>query len=432
MAEQALQERKVVKPGAMAMDVFGCEDVVFGYSHAHEDVGMAPAPVGCHGIKAMTESFSLFEDMVVESPRTEGVKYAGSKLKLLPYILELANRVGAKTVLDGFSGTTRVSQALAKRGYTVLSNDIAVWSEVFGTCYLLNKKRREDYQSLIDHLNAVSCVDGWFTEHYGGEPNGGRAVQADGLKKPWQRHNTRKLDGIREEIENLSLDKTDKAVALTSLILALDKVDSTLGHFVSYLNDWSGRSYNPLWLKVPDIFVTEAEHKVFRKDIFDLVPDVSVDLAYFDPPYGSNNEKMPPSRVRYASYYHLWTTVCLFDSPELFGKAKRRADTSDRVAASVFEEFRKDDDGVFIAVKSIERLIKATQARWIILSYSSGGRATADELNEVITHYGRLVEVIEVDYQTNVMAGMRWTNEWLRDAEKPNREFLFLIEKESD
>ena len=29
----------------------------------------------------------------------------------------------------------------------------------------------------------------------------------------------------------------------------------------------------------------------------------------------------------------------------------------------------------------------------------------------------------------NVMAGMRWTNEWVNDAELPNKEFLFLIEK---
>jgi adenine-specific DNA-methyltransferase len=161
------------------------------------------------------------------------------------------------------------------------------------------------------------------------------------------------------------------------------------------------------------------------------VPNISVDLAYFDPPYGSNNEKMPPSRVRYASYYHLWTTVCLFDRPQLFGKAKRRSDTSDIVSASVFEEFRRDADGRFIAVKSIEQLIQATKARWIILSYSSGGRATADELNAVMVRNGCLLEVIELDYKTNVMAGMKWTNEWLRDAEKPNREFLFLLEKKS-
>lgn len=377
------------------------------------------------------KTLPLFEDIVLQAPPTEGIKYAGSKLKLIQHILQLAKRVDARTVLDGFSGTTRVSQALAKSGYTVICNDIAVWSEVFATCYLLNRKKRKEYQPLIDHLNSVPPIDGWFTEHYGGQPNGGCAVQADGMKKPWQIHNTRKLDGIRQEIENLNLERVDKAVALTSLILALDKVDNTLGHFASYLNEWSPRSYNHLTLKVPDVFISPVEHQVYRKDIFDLVPQVSVDLAYFDPPYGSNNEKMPSSRVRYASYYHLWTSICLFDKPELFGKAKRRKDSSDVVAGSVFEEFRRNENGRFIVVEAIERLIKTTKARWIILSYSSGGRATANELNEAIERNGRLLEVMELDYKKNVMAGMKWTNEWIRDADEPNREFLFLLERET-
>lgn len=182
-------------------------------------------------------------------------------------------------------------------------------------------------------------------------------------------------------------------------------------------------------LKVPGTFVSAEKHQVTRKDIFDLVPEIDVDLAYFDPPYGSNNEKMPPSRVRYASYYHLWTSICLFDQPPLFGKARRRQDTSDVVAASIFEEFRKNPDGRFIAVEAIEKLIQATHARWIILSYSSGGRATAEELNQAIRKHGRLLDIIEIDYKQNVMAGMKWTNEWLRDSEESNREFLFLIEK---
>jgi len=182
---------------------------------------------------------------------------------------------------------------------------------------------------------------------------------------------------------------------------------------------------------VPAVFTTPHRHEVFQADLLDLVPRVSADLAYFDPPYGSNNEKMPPSRVRYASYYHIWTSVCLFDKPRLFGKAKRREDSSDAVAASVFEEFRKDQEGRFIAVRTIENLIKATKARWIILSYSSGGRATADEVNDVMKRNGRVLEVVELDYKRNVMAGMKWTNEWLRDAEGPNREFLFLVEKQS-
>ena len=377
----------------------------------------------------MTRQLALFDDFVVQVPTTEGIKYAGSKLKLLSAILDLAQKAKPKTILDGFAGTTRVSQAFAKRGYQVICNDIAVWSEVFGTCYLLCGKSYREYQELIDHLNAISPRDGWFTEHYGGEPNGGCSIQSDGLKKPWQRHNTRKLDGIREEIERLRLGKLDKSVALTSLMLALDRVDSTIGHFASYLNDWSPRSYNNLQLTVPQIFASDANHQVFCRNIFDLVGGIAVDLAYFDPPYGSNNEKMPPSRIRYASYYHVWTSICLYDKPELFGKAKRRSDTSDTVAASMFEEFRKGEDGRFIAVAAIERLLTMTRARWIILSYSSGGRVTANELNEVVCQSGHLHKVVELDYKKNVMAGMKWTNEWLRDAEEPNKEFLFLIEK---
>ena len=372
----------------------------------------------------MQQTFPYFH-----SPPTQGIKYIGSKLKLIPQVLELVKKVNAETILDGFAGTTRVSQALAKLGYTVICNDVAPWSEVFGTCYLLNTKPREAYQPLIDHLNAVLPVDGWFTEHYGGHANGGNAIQADGLKKPWQLHNTRKLDAIRQEIENLNLDPVDKAVALTSLILALDRVDSSLGHFSAYLKEWAARSYKDLVLEVPEVFTSEREHQIYQNDIFELVPRVSVDLAYFDPPYGSNNEKMPASRVRYAAYYHLWKSVVLFDKPTLFGKAKRREDTSDRLAASVFEEFRTDTTGHFIAVEAIAKLIRETQARWILLSYSSGGRATAQQLNEVMQDNGKLLAVLELNYKKNVMAGMSWTDKWVNAAETPNREFLFLLEK---
>jgi adenine-specific DNA-methyltransferase len=350
-------------------------------------------------------------------PRTEGIKYAGSKLKLLPHILALAAKVEPKSVFDGFAGTTRISQAFAQCGYRVVANDIAVWSKVFGDCYLLSPHPAEHYQNLIDHLNSLQGKHGWFTEHYAGN-----------TKKPWQRHNTLKLDAIREEIERLNLNDHERAVALTSLILAMDEVDSTIGHYASYLNGWSPRSYREMKLRVPHLIPKTREHEVFNADIFDLFQAINADLAYFDPPYGSNNDKMPPSRVRYAAYYHIWTSICLFDQPTLFGKANRRADTSDVLSASVFEEYRRNEAGRFIAVEAIERLLNETKARHIILSYSSGGRATAEELNDVIRRSGKLLEVVEVDYKRNVMGGMRWTHEWVRDAE-PNREFLFLIEK---
>lgn len=368
----------------------------------------------------------LFADEPVAQINTEGIKYVGSKMLLIPYILELARRTDARTVLDGFSGTTRVSQAFAQSGYNVISSDISAWTEVFGTCYL-RQKRDIHLTELIAELNNVTPMDGWFTENYGGE------VTESGLvdpKRPWQRHNTRKLDAIREAIDEMSLTEIEKAVAITSLILALDKVDSTLGHFASYLKKWSPRSYKKLSLKEPMFVETAGEHAVRRGDIFkvlDRLPEV--DLAYFDPPYGSNNEKMPPSRVRYAAYYHVWTTICLNDRPRLFGKAKRRVDTRDKVAASVFEDFRRSFSGRFRAVEAIDRLVRNVRAKYVLLSYSSGGRATSSELVDVLRRAGEVIEIQEIEYKRNVMSGMRWTNEWIRPKEGKNLEYLFLLKK---
>ena len=121
--------------------------------------------------QALGKVMVLFDDIIVEAPPTEGIKYTGSKLKLLPSILELAARTKATTVLDGFAGSTRVSQAFVKSGYRVVSNDIAKWSHVFATCYLLNRESASYYSELIKHLNNVPPRDGWFTQHYGGVSN---------------------------------------------------------------------------------------------------------------------------------------------------------------------------------------------------------------------------------------------------------------------
>ena len=361
-------------------------------------------------------------------PSTEGVKYIGSKLRILPYIYHIAKQLDIKSVYDGFAGTTRVSQLFAKSGFRVSANDSAVWSEIFGTCYLKADKSFGEYEKLICHLNSVKAEDGWFAENYGGLENGGVAVQKDGLKKPWQIHNARKLDGIRKEIDYLKLDAVDEAVCLTSLILALDKVDSSIGHYSSYLKHWSPRSYNDMILAVPKIVDSSENHKIYRENAIDLVSRISADLAYYDPPYGSNNEKMPPSRVRYQGYYHIWKTICLNDKPELFGKAKRRKDSSD-VFASEFEDFRKNKQGKYVAVESIRKLIEETNSEWILLSYSSGGRATFDNLIEILNDNGKLRQIIEIDLAKNVMSTMKWSMKYVGNARSKETEYLFLLQK---
>ncbi|MCC7437838.1 MAG: DNA adenine methylase [Armatimonadetes bacterium] len=369
----------------------------------------------------MNEIIDLFGNVKIKIPKTEGIKYAGSKLKILPYIFDMISGLEVDNVLDGFSGSTRVSQAFAKAGFQTTSSDIAVWSETLAKAYILNTKQPKKYQELIDHLNSLKSYEGWFSQHYGGSDKKSE-------KKPFQIKNTMKLDAIRDEIDKLNLDEIEKSVALTSLMLALDSVDNTVGHYAAYLAEWSPRSYNDLKLQVPSLFQNIRKNTVLKGDVFEIIQNRVYDLAYFDPPYGSNNEKMPPSRVRYNSYYHIWTSVVLNDKPKLFGKVNRREDSRDEVAASVFEEFRRDEKGCFIAMQAIQKLIHRTNSKYILLSYSSGGRATKEELFDIINSAGKLIRALEIDYKKNVMGQMRWTNEWVNSDGK-HLEYLFLMEK---
>ena len=356
---------------------------------------------------------------VLAVPETEGIKYSGSKLKILPYIIDMVGELRVNTALDAFSGTTRVAQAFSQIGYDTTANDISVWSEVFGTCYLLSKKPDEFYLPYLEELNALPGYRGWFSENYGGEDEDG--------KKPFHMKNTMRLDAIRDKIEEYQLCHEDKCVLLTSLIYAMDAVDNTLGHYAAYLSGWSPRSYNDLVLKLPKRHPGATRNKVTQSDVFDAVKEYH-DLVYLDPPYGSNNEKMPPSRVRYAAYYHIWKTIILNDKPKVFGKANRREDTRDTVAPSVFEEYKRDGQGHFIAMQAIKKLVEQTNAHYIVLSYSSGGRATKEELNDILHSNGKVIAAQEINYKKNVMSNMRWTNEWINSDGK-YIEYLFLLEK---
>ena len=368
-------------------------------------------------MRVQTPQTSLFDDLQV--PQTEGIKYVGSKLKILPHIIQIINGLKIRTALDAFSGTTRVAQAFSQLGFDTSANDIAEYSEIFGHCYLLSTKPNEFYQKFIDELNSLKGTFGWFSQHYGGENEAG--------KRPFQLKNTMKLDAIRDKIDEFDLKFTDKAVLLTSLILALDCVDNTLGHYASYLSGWCKRSYNDLFLRLPRRFAPKTQNRVIKSDAFKAITNF-YDLVYFDPPYGSNNEKMPPSRVRYKAYYHFYKSVILNDKPRVFGKANRREDSRDTAFPCIFEEFKRDESNKFIAMRAIERLIANTNARYILLSYSSGGRASKQELQEIISLNGRLLDAREIDYKKNVMSAMRWSYEWVND-DNTHKEYLFLLER---
>lgn len=365
--------------------------------------------------------------------KTESIKYIGAKTKLLPYILSIIDNLpNIKTVLDGFAWTTRVWQALKQKGYNIISNDLSEYSKVFWDCYLKNTKDKKYYEAIIKELNNIEGKYGWFSENYGGIDNNGESIQEDGKKKIWQLKNTMKLDSILDYITK-NYSWIDLSVLKTSLILAMDKVDSSLWHQVSYLKKWSPRSYKDIKLEVPNFIITwnENNNLIVKEDIKEVVNKYNYDLAYFDSSYWSNNDKMPATRVRYNSYYHIWNSIVLNDKPKTIGKANRRADASDLQGVSAFEEFKKDTNGIFIAENHIKELINDTlwKCSFVIFSYNNNGRVSVDRLNQILKETGWNYITFWIPYKKNVMANMRWNDNWTNFNE--NYETLSLVEKDN-
>ena len=330
------------------------------------------------------------------------------------------------TILDACAGTTRVSQAFRKAGYAVTANDLAIYSQVFGRCYLLNNKSASYYTAWIDHLNNLPGIDGWFSKHYGGlvtTHKDGNAVQKDGKKRPWQKHNTQKLDAILNEIPSLTQDEVERSVLLTSTMLAMDKVDNTMGHQVAYLKHWSKRSYTQMKLSVPQLIPNGKLCSVSQQSIFDI--DKRYDLVYLDPPYGTNNQKTKTTRVRYRSYYHLWTTVCQNDAPTLHGAALRRRDaSSDSLPGgiSVFE-----NRTTRLCIQRQKDLIEQLKCRYVMFSYANKAKLSEYDLREIFGQYN-ILDFAAFDHKENAMKHATINDAWLGDQSK-NQEFLILIEK---
>ena len=213
--------------------------------------------------------------------KTQSIKYIGSKKNILGKILKIISVLASKekivSILDGFSGSTRVSQMLANNGYKVLANDTASYSKILAECYLLNKKEKTFYKKKIEHLNNLTGIKGWFSKNYGGNGNKRVSIGEDGKKKMFQSHNTKKLDAIILEIYK-EKENIVKSTLLTSLMLALDKVDSSLGHQVSYLKEWANRAYNTMNLEVPNYTIHKTRNQVYGEDILQFIKKVEVDL----------------------------------------------------------------------------------------------------------------------------------------------------------
>ena len=330
------------------------------------------------------------------------IKYLGSKRVLLPRILELVERMeGVRTVLDPFSGTARVAHALKRRGLRVHANDHNAYAATLAACYVGADRRRwrARTERLLAELDALPGKRGWFTRTF--------CVRARYL----QPANGARVDAIRERIAALDLEPALEAIALTSLMEAADRVDSTTGVQMAYLKQWAARSHQPLRLRMPELL--DGPGSASCLEAVEAARRFEADLAYLDPPYNQHS---------YLGNYHVWESLVRWDKPEVYGVAMKRADVRER--GSRFNRKGTIDEALAEVVKSL-------RARWLVVSFSNEGFLSPGRVEEILAVRGPVTR-IEIPYRRYVGAQIGIYNPRGEKVGTPgrlhNRELLFVVE----
>ncbi|MCB9779567.1 MAG: DNA adenine methylase [Alphaproteobacteria bacterium] len=293
------------------------------------------------------------------------IKYIGSKRVLLPHILDAVGGLSpSTTVLDLFSGTSRVGHALKAAGHRVIANDHNVYAWILARCYVQADAQavRADALAALDHLRGLPPAPGWFTETY--------AVRSRFLHPD----NAARVEAMREALAGMALSDDVFAVVLTALMEAADRVDSTVGVQMAYLKQWAPRALKPLELRLPDLLPAGAAGRCAAhcEDALDLAERVHADVAYLDPPYNQH---------KYLGNYHLWETLCRWDHPDVYGKACKRVDV--RTRQSPFN--RKHH-----ALPALTDLIGRLRARHLVVSFSDEGFVSRGEMEALLRTRGEV------------------------------------------
>jgi adenine-specific DNA-methyltransferase len=306
------------------------------------------------------------------------IKYLGSKRRLVPVLGQLMAAADATTALDLFTGTTRVAQEFCRRGAHVTAVDSASYSEVLAQCYIARDARTIDHGEVaaaLAHLSALPPIRGYITETFCEES---RYFHPD---------NGARIDAIRQGIDDDFADSPLRPILLTSLLLAADAVDSTVGLQMAYLKQWAPRALRPLRLAAPQ-FVPGTGRAV-RGDALALLPGLpSVDFAYLDPPYNQH---------RYYTNYHVWETLVRWDAPAHYGVACKRADSREAGTRSAFNSKRTMPGALAAAIAGV-------RARVVAVSFSDEGFVPLSDLVAMCERRGEPVAVLAFEQRRHVGA----------------------------
>lgn len=269
-------------------------------------------------------------------------RYLGNKYKLLPFITRVVKEecTGIATVADIFAGTGAVSSAFTDK--RLITNDLMYSNYICN--YAWFGAEAYDPQKIIDYVVAynakTACGENYMTQNF-----------ADTY---FSRDDCAKIGCIREDIERNykkgRLNQRERAILITSLLYAMDKIAVTCGHYDAYRK--GARFEASLELHVPLAEVhNDPSNQCFNEDANNLVKRIEADLVYIDPPYNSR---------QYCDAYHLLENVARWEKPEVFGVAKKM----DRSGI-------KSKYCTTSAAKAFETLINDIKAKYILLSYNN-------------------------------------------------------------
>ena len=308
------------------------------------------------------------------------MRYIGSKINLLSEIGSLVNvqAPNSKSFCDIFAGTGVVGRSF-KSSHNIISNDILFFAFVLNAAYIgipsrpeFSKISKKLGQDPIDFLNSISVLDlditdsDFMTVSYSPAGDAGRQYLTIS--------NALKIDRIRQTISQWlasgDISEAESYYFLASLIEVVPSVSNTTGTYGAFLKHWDQRSLKPITLSHLEITQSSRENSIFHSDANELIHRISGDVLYIDTPYNGR---------QYSSNYHLLESLARYDQPDLKGVTGTRADKSGESMyckkSSVYESFKD--------------LLSNADFKTIVISYSSDGILSEEELTDLMKNNGR-------------------------------------------
>lgn len=336
------------------------------------------------------------------------IKYIGSKRALLPEVLRCVGALAppGAIVADLFSGSARVGRALKQAGYRVVANDHTSFAHVLATGLVQADSDRwaEKAARILADLSRLPGRAGYVTETF--------CIRA----RFFQPQNGERIDAIRDAIEAMSPEPELKAILLTALIQAADRVDSTAGLQMAYMKQWAPRANNPLELRLPPLLPRPASGGSIAicAQAETVAASIEADIAYLDPPYNQHS---------YLANYHVWETLVRWDAPEPYGIACKRSDVRERKSA--FNSRRT-------ILAALTGVLDALRCRAVVLSFNDEGFLDRDTLETLLRERGE-VEVFERPHGRYVGAKIGIYDPQGRKVGKVghlrNTEFLYVLRR---